>query len=181
MGNEAEIVGPRQISLWRAAGWTIAGVILLVPLVAMQFTREVNWSVGDFLFAAIMIGSVGLAFELTVRASRNYAYRGGAAAALISSFLIVWANGAVGMIGNEDNPYNLLFIGVIGLALVGSTVAQFRPAGMGVAMLVAAVTQAAVGAFGISTDVRGGIISTLMALIWLLSSVLFRNAAQSRA
>ena len=178
MGNEAEIVGRRGIP-WRAVGWTVAALVLLIPLVAMQVGNEINWSVGDFLFAGLMIGLVGAAFELTVRASPNRSYRGGVAAALVACFLIVWATGAVGMIGNEDNPYNLLFFGVIGLALLGSVVGKFRPAGMAIAMFVAAIAHATIGAIGISTDVRGGIVSILMALLWLLSAALFRNAAPS--
>ena len=178
MGNEAEIVERRGIP-WRAVGWTVAGLVLLIPLVAMQVGSEVNWSVGDFLFAGLMIGLVGAAFELTVRASPNRSYRGGVASALVASFLIVWATGAVGMIGNEDNPYNLLFFGVIGLALAGSVMARFRPAGMAIAMLVAAIAHCAIGVIGMPADVRGGIISTLMALLWFLSAALFRNAARS--
>ena len=143
MGNEAGIIKRRAIP-WRAVGWTLAALVLLIPLVAMQVGSAVNWSVGDFLFAALLIGLVGAAFELTVRASPNRSYRGGVASALAASFLIVWATGAVGMIGNEDNPYNLLFFGVIGLALVGSVIARFRPAGMAVATLVAAIANAAI-------------------------------------
>ena len=178
MGNEAEIVERRGIP-WRAAGWTVAGLVLLIPLVAMQISREVNWTISDFLFAALMIGVVGIAFELTVRASPSRSYRGGVAAALAASFLIVWATGAVGMIGNEDNPYNLLFFGVIGLALLGSVVAKFRPPGMAVAMFVAAIAHGVIGVLGMSADMRGGIISTLMAMIWLLSAALFHNAARN--
>ena len=176
----AEIEGARR-SPWRAAGWGVAGLVLLVPLVAMQFTREVNWTVGDFLFAAMLLGLVGLTLDLTVRTSRNPSYRGGVGAALAASFLIVWANGAVGMIGNEDNPYNLLFFGVIGVALLGSVLARFRAAGMALAMLVAAAAQAAIGVGGMTTDVRGGILSTLFAGLWLLSAALFRNAARDGA
>jgi len=181
MGNEAEIVGPRQRSPWRVAGWTIAGIILLVPIVAMQFTREVNWSVGDFIFAAIMIGSVGLLFELTVRASPNRSFRGGVAAALFASFLIIWANGAVGMIGDEDNPYNLLFLAVICVALLGATIASFRPTGMAAAMLAAGIAHGAIAIGGMPFDMRGGTISLFLSTIWLFSAALLRNAGKAQS
>ncbi|RYY32003.1 MAG: hypothetical protein EOP59_19865, partial [Sphingomonadales bacterium] len=54
---------------WRLIGWGGIAALMLTPAVAMQFTDEVNWTVGDFLFAALMFGSVGLAIELTVRAN----------------------------------------------------------------------------------------------------------------
>ena len=40
--------------------WGGAGLLLLAPLVAMQFTREVNWTVSDFLFAALLVVSLGV-------------------------------------------------------------------------------------------------------------------------
>jgi CDP-diglyceride synthetase len=130
---------------WRIAGWGIAALLLLLPLVAMQFTHEVNWTAFDFMFAAVMIGAVGIAFELTVRATRNNAYRGALAIALAAAFLLIWINGAVGIIGDEDNPLNLLYIGVIAIAFGGMAIARFRAKGAARAMTMAAIANAAVG------------------------------------
>ena len=179
MAEQAEIVTERNGNRWRVLGWGMAAGVILLPLVAMQFTSEVKWTTGDFLFAILMIGSVGLAFELVVRASSNITYRAGAATALAAAFLTVWVNGAVGMIGSEDNGYNLLFLGVIALALAGSIVARFRASGMALAMVVAAASQAGLGLFGMTADLRGGIFATGFAAIWLLSAALFRTAARS--
>lgn len=166
---------------WRVLGWGAAAALLLLPLVAMQFTNEVNWTMGDFIFAAILFGSVGLGFELIVRASDSLAYRAGAALAVIGAFLTIWVNGAVGMIGSEDNPYNLMFGGVLMIALIGSVVARFRPAGMAAAMLAASIAQAVLSGLGFSTDVRGAMFSMAFAGLWLLAAALFRNAAQDGA
>ncbi|WP_199662527.1 hypothetical protein [Sphingomonas edaphi] len=166
---------------WRIAGWGIALGLVLLPLAAMQFTREVNWTSADFVFAAALIGGVGALYEFTVRRSASWAYRGGVAAALAASFLTIWVNGAVGMIGSEDNPYNLVFLGVIVLALSGSVVTRFRASGMALALAVAAVAQAIGGLAGMNSDLRGGLFSTGFALIWLLSAALFHNAAQQEA
>jgi len=155
------------------AAWSIAALLLLLPLVAMQFTNEVNWTAGDFIFAGLLIGIVGATFELTVRVSRNHSYRAGVAFALAAAFLTVWANGAVGMIGNEDNPYNLFFLGVILLALVGAVIARFRPAGMAGAMAAAAVAQVAFAVGGMPADFRGAVFSAAFGGIWLLSAALF--------
>jgi hypothetical protein len=159
----------------------VAVALILAPLIAMQFTREVNWTEGDFVFAALLIGIVGLGFEFTVRMTPSWAQRGGVAVALAASFLTIWVNGAVGMIGDEDNTYNLLFLGVIALALLGSVAARFRPGGMALAMAAAALAQALLGLVGMGADVRGGIISTTFAGLWLLSAALFRMAARDEA
>jgi hypothetical protein len=106
------------------------------------------------------------------------AYWAGIAAALGAAVLIFAANGAVGMIGSEDNPYNRFFGGVIVLALAGAAVARFRPAGMALAMLAAAVAHLLVSLFGLSSDLRGGILSAAFAGLWLLSAALFRRAAK---
>lgn len=130
---------------WRVAGWSLAALLLLLPLIAMQFTHEVKWTPFDFAFATVMIGGVGIAFELTVRATRNNAYRSGVAIALAAAFLLIWINGAVGIIGDEDNPLNLLYIGVIAIAFGGMAVARFRASGAARAMTIAAIANAAVG------------------------------------
>jgi hypothetical protein len=180
MSNSGENTGGRRVSPWRIAGWGTAALLLLLPLVAMQFNSGVNWTAFDFVFAGLLIGGVGVAFELAVRMTRNNTHRAAVGAALAAAFLIIWANGAVGMIGSEDNPYNLLFYGVIVLALVGAIAVRFRPAGMSLAMLAAAIAHACVGAVGLFSDVRGGILSTAFAGLWLLSAALFRKAAREQ-
>lgn len=162
---------------WRLAGWGLACGLVLTPLVAMQFTPEVQWTLSDFIFAAALIGGMGVLYEITVRRSANLMYRGGVAAALAATFLTVWINGAVGMIGSEDNPYNLVFLGVILLALVGAIVSRFEASGMGAAMALATLAQATAGMIGTMSDLRGGLFSIGLALVWLLSAALFHQAA----
>lgn len=181
MAERVEQGGVRRWSAWRIAGWSIPALLLLLPLVAMQFTREVNWTGSDFIFAAVLFGSVGLAFELIVRKSSSLAYRFGAGLAVVAAFLTVWVNGAVGMIGSEGNPYNLLFGGVLLVALSGAIVARFEAGGMARAMVVTAIAQVAVSAIGLSADWLGGIFSIGFAGLWLLAAALFRNAALEEA
>ena len=67
---------------WRFLGWGGAVALLLLPLIAMQFTHEVNWTLSDFIFAGVIVAIVGGTFELAVRASGNWAYRAAVALAL---------------------------------------------------------------------------------------------------
>ena len=177
MANE-QAIGSGRGNHWRIAGWGFAASLLLLPFLAMRFTNEVEWTASDFVVAAVLLGSVGFAFELTVRKSGNLAFRLGAATAVIATFLTIWVNGAVGMIGSEGNLYNLLFGGVLLIALAGAITARFQAAGMARAMVLAAIAQAVVGAGGLSLDALGGILSVGFAAPWLLSSWLFRKAAR---
>ena len=181
MAKEAENSGARRGIPWRIIGWSIPALLLLLPLVAMQFTQEVNWTAADFVFAVVLFGSVGLAFELIVRKSGSLAYRFGAALAVLAAFLTIWVNGAVGMIGSEGNPYNLLFGGVLAIALIGAIAARFRPAGMARAMIAAAIAQVVLAALGLAADTLGAVLSMAFAAPWLLSAALLWKAAREQA
>lgn len=177
MAKEAGNAGEGRWSWWRIVGWSLPVLVLLLHLVAMQFTDEVNWTASDFVFAAVLFGSVGLAFEFVVRRSSNLAYRLGAGLAVVAAFLTIWVNAAVGMIG-DDNPYNLVFGGVLFIALLGAILARFEPAGMMRAMAVTAIAQLVASAGGLSTDPRGAMLSMVFAGFWLVAAALFRNAAE---
>ena len=49
--------------------------ILILPLVAMQFTDEVVWDLADFIVAGALLVGTGLTFELAARMTGNTAYR----------------------------------------------------------------------------------------------------------
>lgn len=173
-----QLVGTGGGGRWRIIGWGFAVGLLILPFVAMRFTSEVNWTPSDFVFAAILLGSIGLGMEFAVRKSGNAAYRGAAALALLASFLIIWVNGAVGMIGSEDNSYNLLFALAIVAALIGAVATRFRPRGMALATLAAGLVQASLGIFGMFTDLRGGILATILAGLWFVAAALFMRSGQ---
>lgn len=158
---------------WSLIGWGGAGLLLLVPLI-LNFP----WDAFDFVFAGILFAVVGVGLELVFRLNSNGAYRAGACVAILAGFLTIWANGAVGMIGNEDNPYNLVFLGVVAFALVGAAVVRLRPAGMAVVIGMAAAAQFAGALGGVTTDVRGAVFSAAFTGFWGFSALFFRKAAQ---
>lgn len=163
---------------WRLIGWGGAAVLLAVPAVAMRFTREVNWDETDFIFAAVLFGLVGLGIELTVRASKSWAWRAGAGLAVFSCFALVWVNAAVGMIGDEDNAYNLYFLGLVPLAAAGAAIARLRAGRMAIAMLAVGAAQVLIAAGGLPVDRLGATFSMVMASSWLLSAACFLLSAQ---
>jgi len=172
----------RKPNLARLLGWGMAGLLLLLlPLVAMQFTNEVKWDGADFVFAGVVFGGIGIAFEVAFSASRRPAYRAAVAAAVAASYVIVWANAAVGMIGDAPNVYNNLFLCLVGFAVVGAVIARLRASGMARTMVVAGVAHLAIAGAGMTIDIRGGTISAVLACLWLLAGALFRRAARGAA
>lgn len=190
MASEAGNGGWRRSGLWRFGRWAaVAGVILSVPLIAMRFTREVAWTASDFILAGALILGAGAAYELAAMRG-NAPYRAGAAIALAAAFLIVWSTGAVGIIGDEGNPANLMFGGVLLVALLGTALAGFKAGGMSYAMFAAASVQALVGAVALAMgwgaadpshpwDIVGA--TGLFTALWVASALLFRNAAHARS
>ena len=174
-------IGRRGVSPWRIIGWGTVAALLLAPLVAMQFTSEVDWDETDFIAMGFIFGSLGLALEFMVTRSDSTAYRIASGVAILAAFLLIWANLAVGMIGSEANPYNLLFGAVLAIAFVGSIATRFRPNGMAVVTAFAGLTQILVAAGGLSTDARGAFFSAVLGGLWLVAALLFRKSADSPA
>lgn len=166
---------------WRLLGWGLALCLLLTPLLAMQYTNEVRWTGFDLAFAAAMLGSVGLGLEWAVRHSQHLAYRGGVALALLAAFLLVWINGAVGMMGSETNPASLLYLGIIAVAAIGSVIVGFKPRGMAKAMLAAALAQLAVEAAAIALGYFTAVFTVVFCALWLGSARLFQLSAGTSA
>jgi len=173
-----DILTGSRWSRWRIIMWGTAAFLLLLPAIAMQLTGEVDWDARDFLIMGTMLAIACGTCELAARASANGAYRIGAGIAVGTAFLTVWANLAVGMIGSEANPYNLIFAGVIGVALLGAVLVRFEATGMMRVMILTAVVQAAAGAAGLTEDTQGAILSMAFSALWLLSALLFRTAAR---
>ena len=180
MTGQAEIADRRSFNPWRLALWGTLAVLLALPAVAMRLGVEgVVWTASDFLLMGGLAVATGLMLELAVRMSRNRAARAAAGVAILAGFLTIWINLAVGMVGSEDNPYNLMFAIPLAVAVAGAFLNRHRPAGMAGAMFAAAIVEAAVGLVGLGEDPRGGFLSGGFALFWLLSAWLFRKAARN--
>jgi hypothetical protein len=174
---------------WRMIGWGTAGFLLLLPLVAMQFTAEVNWTVSDFIFAGVMFAlAVGI-LELAAWRSGSLPYRTGVAIAVAAGFAHLWITGAVGIIGSEGNPGNLVYLAVVAIALLGSLVALGRPAAMAWAMGITAVAEvlAPVITYAALADPASDVLkpevfgcAILFTGMWAVSAWLFGKAANQK-
>lgn len=87
----------RRAPPWRAALWSAALLLLTLPWVAMLFADEVNWDLADFVwFGGMLLIACGL-FELAARLISNRLYLWTVGLAIALSFLLVWAELAVGV------------------------------------------------------------------------------------
>jgi len=163
----------------------ITASLLLVPLVAMQFTQEVKWTLSDFVFAGVLLFGTGLAYELIARPESPTAYRVASGVALATALFLVWSNLAVGIIGSEDNPANLLYGGVLVVGVVGAILARLRPQRMVRAMLATALAQFLVPVVALliwQPALTWGVAGVLGAnvffvVLWVVSALLFRRAS----
>ena len=115
--------------------------ILMVPLVAMIFTEEVNWSPFDFIVMGGLLFGSGLAYVLISRMSDSTSYRIGVGTAVLAGLLLMWVNLAVGIIGSEDNPANVLYLGVLLTGFIGAAISALKPRGMAITMFATALAQ----------------------------------------
>ncbi len=167
----------------------VTATILLLPLMAMQFTREVNWSVSDFVIAGVLLFGTGLTYVMISRASKSPVYRLGVAVAVMTGLALIWINLAVGIIGSEDNPANALYVGVIVVGLIGIASARLRPQGMARAAFVTAAAQALVPFVALiiwrpSFDNTPGIVgvfilNAMFAGAFVVAGMLFKRAAEA--
>jgi len=121
----------------------------------------------------------------------NTAYRWAVGLALLAAFLIVWMNAAAGLIGIEDDdPANLLYVGVLAVGIIGAMISRFQPRGMARALLATALAQAFVGAIALKLPNTASsamivIVHGIFVALFAGAALLFRNAAskgaQSRA
>ncbi len=162
--------------------WGGAVALLLLPLVAMQFTAEVNWDGFDFLVMGGMLLTVCVAYEVSARIARSNAYMLAAGMAVGGAFMTVWANGAVGIIGSEDNPANAIFYWVLAFELIASLLVLFRARPMAWVMVGTAVAQLGVCVYAWMAGLgHVWVFTGVMCALWLASARLFREAAMLQA
>ena len=74
-------------------------IILLITLIAMQFTDEVMWTLSDFVIAAVLLLSTGLAIDLIIREVKSTKYQIALSLTIIVILFLIWAELAVGILG----------------------------------------------------------------------------------
>lgn len=120
------------------------------------------------------------------------AYRSALGVALAAAFMLVWVNGAVGIIGSENNNANQMYGGVLAVGIIGAVIARLGPRGMARTLFAMALAQALVpvialivgeplvtswGAAGVSGVFA---LNAFFVMLFVGSGLLFRHAARER-
>lgn len=159
--------------------------VLLLPWLAMQFNDSVAWSLFDFVVVGVLLFGTGVAFELVYRRAGTLEYRVAAGAALAGALFLVWTNLAVGIIGSEDNPANMMYFGVLAVLFFGALLALLRPQGMARALFATAIAHTIVTIVALvimpwSLDaIKTLALNAFFIALWTASGILFLRAASS--
>ena len=159
----------------------VTGLILAIPLIAMQFSEEFQWDLFDFLLMGALLFGTGLAFELLLRRGGSAAHRIATGLALFSALLMTWANMAVGLIAGEGSGVNMLLLAVPCIGIAGALASRFRPRGMAITLFTMASAQTLLAAVSLAEgwkplrrgplDVWGP--NALFALLFAFAAALF--------
>jgi hypothetical protein len=172
---------PRSSNLKRVI-WLAPAIVLSIPLIAMQYTPQIDWSLGDFMIiGAILWGALG-AYEIAARLSTNTAYRAATGIALSTSVILTWINGAVGLIG--DGPVNILYTLLVSIGFFGAIITRCQPGGMARVLFAMALAQMAVPVIALVFDqpFSPGVfqvfaLNAIFAMSFVCSAMLFRQVA----
>ncbi len=74
-------------------------LLLIVPLIAMQFTSEVSWTIFDFLIAGVLLFGTGFILEFIIRKVKTKRNRILIGTFVLILLLLVWLELAVGIFG----------------------------------------------------------------------------------
>jgi hypothetical protein len=74
-------------------------LLLLLPLIGMFVSNEVNWSFFDFIVMGILILSLSFGIKQVLKTTKNIKYRIFIIGIILILFLLIWAELAVGIFG----------------------------------------------------------------------------------
>lgn len=77
-----------------------AELILLVPLIAMIFSDDAQWSVSDFIIVGVLLAGVGIGYQLIVTGIKNNSKQAALGIVLAALMILLWIEMAVGLFGS---------------------------------------------------------------------------------
>ncbi|HEX6129853.1 MAG TPA: hypothetical protein VF071_12605 [Candidatus Limnocylindria bacterium] len=184
--NMTQLMETKNVMRW--GRWVlVTAAVLAVPAIAMALnlgipdpgsgSEGVNWGPMDFaIMGALVLGS-GLMYEYAGSRAGSFAHRAAVAIAVAAGLFLIWVNLAVGMIGSEGNPANLMYLFVLFVALVGAAIARFEPREASIAMFATATAHVAVVAIALVAGMGPTLFADAFFIgAWVVSGLLFRQS-----
>ena len=167
----------------------ITAAVLAVPALAMAYklgvpdpgsgTDGVNWGPMDFAIMGVLVLGSGLLYEYVSASAGTVAHKAAVGIAVAAGLLLIWVNLAVGMIGDEGNAANLMYILVLFVALVGASIARFEAREASIAMFATAGAQVVVAAIALGFGLEPTLpADAFFTGAWVASALLFRQASE---
>ena len=163
-------------------------LLLIIPFVAMHFSQEVRWDRMDFVIAGFLLLGSGLLLERAWAKASDFTLRAAYGLAIFTGLLLIWVNLAVGLIGSEDNPVNLMYGLVLLTEIIGSITVGFRSTGMFRVMLWTAAIQTLIPVIALTAGwMRPAYLpfelgaNALFVVLFVLAAQLFRRASVTTA
>src|SRR3989344_6286 len=168
--------------------WVSFATVLQLTIVMQfpSFANEVQWN--EAVAYGVILLAAGGFYELWLwLKTRARTYRIAFSVGLAGALLLGWVSGAVGIIGSENQPVNLMYWAVPAVLLIGSLISRFQPRGMARASFAVALVQVLVPvvALIISPEVNWGgagvigvfVFNSIFAVLFAGSGLLFLRAA----
>lgn len=168
----------------------VTTLLLMVPLVAMQFTDQVKWTIIDFVLMGVLLFGTGSLFVVVIRHGENIIYRAGMAVAVGATFLMIWVNLAVGLIGSGPHAGNLMYIGVVLILFIGIYLSRFKAHKLELVMFTTALSFILIAIIALLTNMQEYPGSSVIEIIgvnlffatpYLLAGLLFRFVSIQQA
>ena len=183
--NMTQLMQTRVVIRWVL----ITAAVLAVPALAMAFKvgvpdpgqgiEGVNWGPMDFAIVGVLVPGAGLVFEFASARAGTRAQKAAVGIAVLAGLGLVWVNLAVGMIGDEGNAANLMYVLVLAVALIGTSVARFEPREASMVMFATAGAHVIVVVIalvaGLGPELRA---DAFFITAWVASALLFRKASE---
>lgn len=80
--------------------YSVPVLLLVIPLVAMQFTTEVNWTSSDFAIGGAILFTTAFCIDIVLRKVKTFKSRLILVLITLAILILVWAEMAVGIFGS---------------------------------------------------------------------------------
>lgn len=80
--------------------YSVPVLLLMIPLVAMQFTTEVNWTFSDFVIMGLLLFVTAFSIDFVLKKFKTLKSRLILVFGILALLVLVWVELAVGIFGS---------------------------------------------------------------------------------